>query len=160
MLKNQLLQQAQAKIEAGVTDKARYDRLLSAGVKTIYDKAMFQKLSQSIAQSQTPIEDVAKGIVAVLNMMAHKARGSIPHDVLLQAGMALMLDALDFVEQAGIVQIDEKALDTATQEFIEAVLPSVGLTAQKMEEALGSVKGAMGDPQKMAQYQASAGGEQ
>ncbi len=158
MLKNQLLQQAQAKIEATAKDRARYDRLLSAGVKTIYDKATFAKLSQSIAQSESPVEDVAKGIVAILNMLAHKARGTIPHEVMIQAGMALLLDALDFVEQAGIVKIDNQALDTATQEFIEAMLPSVGLSPQKMESALSSVKGTMSDPARMAQYQTSIGG--
>lgn len=158
MLKNQLLQQAQAKIEAGVADKERYSRLVKAGTKTIYDKGTFAQLSKAIADSQDPITDVAKGIVAVLSMMAHKARGTIPHEVMLQAGMALLLDALDFLEQSGMVKIDNQALDQATQEYIEAIMPSVGVSPQKMEETLASVKGVMGDPERMAQYKASAGG--
>jgi hypothetical protein len=157
MLKNELLQKAQAKIEELVRDRERYTKLVSAGTKTIYDKGTFAELSKAMADSQDPVADVAKGIVSVINMIAHKARGTIPHDVALQAGMALLLDALDFIEQAGMVKIDGKALDEATQAFIEAMLPSVGQTRQKLDAALSSVQGVMADPQKMEQYKASMG---
>jgi hypothetical protein len=157
MLKNQLLQQAQAKIDGLVTDKERYTKLVSAGVKTIYDKGIFAQLSKALADSQDPVSDVAKGIVSVIHMMAQKARGTIPHEVALQAGMALLLDALDFIEQAGMVKVDGKVLDQATQEFIEAMMPSVGVPQEKMDAALASVKATMADPDRMAQYKASMG---
>jgi hypothetical protein len=158
VLKNELLQQAQAKIEEGVTDRASYDKLLAAGTKTIYDQATFAKLSASLAESENPVEDIAKGLVSLLHLIAQKARGTLPHDVLLQAGMALMLDALDFAEQAGLIKVDAATLDTATQEFIEAALPSVGLTAEKMAGILDGVKQTMGNPERMAAFEQSQGG--
>jgi hypothetical protein len=153
MLKNQLLQQALAKVEAGVKNRDAYDKLVSAGTKIIYDKATFQKLSQGIAQSKTPVEDVAKGLVTVINIMLRQARGTAPQDAVAQAGMALLLDALDFMEQAGLVKVDKQVLGQATQTFIEALLPTLGLNPQRLQSALGSVKQTMSDPQKMAQFQ-------
>lgn len=155
MLKNQLLQQAQAKVEAGVKNRDAYDKLVSAGTKIIYDKTIFAKLSEGIAQSKSPVEDVAKGLVAVLNIMVRQARGTAPQDALAQAGMSLLIDALDFMEQAGLVTVDKKVLGEATQAFIEALLPTLGLNPQQLQSALSSVQQTMADPQKMAQFQGS-----
>lgn len=158
MLKNELLQRAQEQITQGVSNREVFDRLVKAGSKIIYDQKTFAQLSQGIAESETPVEDVSKGIVAVLHMMAKQARGTIPHDALMQAGMALLLDALDFMEQAGLVKVDGKTLDTATTEYIEALLPTVGLTKEALSSKLSELEQAMGDPARMAQLKASAGG--
>lgn len=157
MLKNELLRKAQESIEQAVTDKERFARLVSAGTKVIYNEATFKQLAQSVADSKTPVEDVAKGLVAVLNMMAQKARGTIPHQTLLQAGMVLLLDALDFIEQSGLVKIDAQALDTATTEFIEALMPTMGMPGQKLGDLLVMLQQTMSDPQKMQAYQAAQG---
>ena len=71
--------------------RSAFDKLVKAGSKVIYDQKTFAQLTQGLADSQTPVEDIAKGMVSVLNMMAHKARGTIPHDALLQAGVALLI---------------------------------------------------------------------
>lgn len=152
MIKNELLQQAAAKVQEGVQNKEAFDKLVKAGGKVIYDQKTFAQLSQGLAESQTPVEDIAKGMVAVLNMMAHRARGTIPHDALLQAGMALLIDALDFAEQAGLVKVGKEELATATTEFIEALLPSVGMTPGKLSDMLGQLEQTMADPQKVQAF--------
>jgi hypothetical protein len=160
MLKNELLQQAQAKIEEGVKNKDAFAKLLKAGSKVIYDKEIFGQLSQGIAQSEDPVGEVAKGLVVVLKMLAQRSRGTVPLDALLQAGMALLFDALDFMEQAGLVKVDKKVLGQATTEFIEALMPTLGLPAGKLAESMQAVKQTMADPQRMAQYQAQNKGSQ
>jgi hypothetical protein len=160
MLHNELLQQAQAKLEEGVADRERYDKLVKAGTRVIYDQGTFAQLSKGIAESEDPVGDVTKGLSALLNILAHKARGTIPHDVFLQAGFALLLDALDFMEQAGLVKVDKSVLAQATKEFIDALMPTVGLTPEKLSAALQSVKGTLSNPQQMAAYQQSKGAMQ
>lgn len=156
-MKNQLLQQAQAAVEKTVTDKERFSRLVSAGTKTIYDKGTFEQLSQSIVDSETPVEDIARGIVSVLAILAHKARGTVPHEVMLQAGMVLVFDALDFAEQAGLIKVDEEALNTATTEFIEAMMPSLGFGSQKLGDLMGQLQQAMNDPKNAQAFVQSIG---
>lgn len=157
MPKNKLLQDALANVEKAVTQREMYDRLVKAGSKTIYSQKLFGQLAQHLRGSKDPVSDVAKGIVAVLKILSHRARGTIQQGPMLQAGMALVLDALDFLEQAGMLKIDNETLDRATQEYIEAALPSVGLSHEKMEAMLGEIKGVMADPAKMAAYQKSQG---
>lgn len=158
MLKNQLLQQALEKVQESVQDRSAFDKLVKAGTKVIYSEGTFQELAKLMRDSKDPAGDVARGMVAVLQLMAHQARGTIPHDALLQAGMALVIDALDFIEQAGLVKVDAKVLDEATQQYIEALLPSVGLTQETMDSTLDQIQQVVGDPQKMAEYKASLGG--
>lgn len=159
MLKNKLLQQALENVQQGVQDRDAFDRLVKAGTKIIYSQQTFAKLSQHMRASKDPVSDVAKGMVAVLNIMAHRARGTIPHAPFLQAGMALLLDALDFLEQSGMLKVDNAVLDRATEEYVEALLPTVGLTRERMDSTLAQIKAVMDDPQKMAEYRASQGGK-
>lgn len=158
MLKNELLQQALASVQESVQDKEMFDRLVKAGSKVIYSQGTFRALSRHLRGSKDPVADIARGMVGVLNLMAHRARGTIPQAALLQAGTALLLDALDFVEQAGMVKIDAETLGRATEEFVEAMLPMLGLSHAKMDQVLGQIKQVMADPQKMAAYQSSIGG--
>lgn len=155
MLKNKLLVQALANVEKAVTERDMYDRLVKAGGKVIYNQKMFSQLAQSLRKSKDPVSDVAKGIVGVLKVMAHRARGTIQQGPLLQAGMALVLDALDFLEQAGMLKVDNATLDRATQDYIEALLPSVGLTHEKMQAVLSEIHTVTQDPQKMQAYRQS-----
>lgn len=160
MLKNKLLQQAQEHIEQGVEDKDVYQRLVKAGMKTIYNQKIFGNLSQELRKSKTPVDDVARGMVFVLKVLSHRARGTIPTPPLLAAGMTLVLDALDFLEQAGMLKVDARALDRATQEYVEALLPAVGLSHDKLNAVMAEIKQVMADPEKMAQYQRSLGSKQ
>lgn len=160
MLKNTLLQQALDHVQQTVTDRDAFERIVAAGMKVIYNQSTFQTLVQNLRQSKDPVGDTAKGMVGVLQIMARKARGTIPAPALLQAGMALLLDALDFLEQAGMLKVDAKVLDQATEDYMNALLPTVGLSGDKMNSILSQIKQVMADPQKVAQYKASLGAQQ
>lgn len=161
MLKNQLLQSAHDKIVEGVSPKNRpfFDRLFKSATAAVFDDSVFSQIAQQLAQSKDPAGDVAKGVVSIMNMLAHKARGTIPHDVFLQASMCLMLEGLDFIEQAGQLQVTNEVLVTATKDLIEALLPTVGLNAQKLSDLLGGVQQTATDPQKMGAFQQAMQGE-
>lgn len=158
MLKNPLLQKTQDEIDKTVTDRASFDKIVRAATKTIYDKDVFDRISQGIAQSQDPVSDVAKGIVGIIGALASRAQGTMPHDVAVQAGMSLMLDALDFLEQAGLVQVDNAMLEKALNDFIEAMLPNTGLTAEKLGSALQQLAPVLGNEEQMAKFEASMKG--
>lgn len=158
MLKNKLLQEALTNIESTVEDKDVFARMVKAGTKIIYNKKVFNGLSQQLRKSKDPAGDVARGMVAVLGLMLHRARGTISPASVLPVGMALILDALDFMEQAGLVKVDAAVVDRATEEYIEALLPRVGLSREKLDVVLEEIRQVMADPQKVEAYQQSLGG--
>ncbi len=158
MLKNPMLQKAQAEVEKAVQDRRSYDKIVKAGLRVIYDRTMFAKLSQGLKESQDVVGDIARGIVGILNLLAKQSKGTMPPIPMMQAGMALLFDALDFAEDAGLTKVDAKVLAEATQQYVEAVLPTIGLSSQKMQTVLKGVQETVNDPQRMALYQKSVGG--
>ena len=153
MLKNELLQQSQAKVEEGVKDRAAYDRIVTAGLKVIYDKKMFGQLIKGLDEAEDPMQAVGEGIQGILGILYKQSRKTMPIVPMLQAGTALLLDALDFLEQSGMAKIGKDELATATGAYINGMLPKMGLTPQKMDEVLARVKGAAQDPAMAQQFQ-------
>lgn len=153
MLKNELLQQALGKIEAGIDDKASYDKLLSAGLKAAYDKTIFDNLTKGLPESKDPIGDTAKGVVFLMKGIAEKARGTAPTPALMQAGFALMLHALDFEEEAGLIKVGKAEIDEATHDFMNVLLPSVGLDEKRLAGILSQLKETASDPAKLKMFQ-------
>jgi hypothetical protein len=158
MLKNPLLQKAQAEVEKVVTDRASFDKIVKAGLRVIYDAKTFAKLSAGLKESQDVVGDIAKGIVGILSLLKQQARGTMPPIPMLQAGMALLFDALDFAEEAGLTKVDNDVLAQATTEFVEALLPTLGLTSQMMQQVLQGVQETVSNPERMKLYEQSRGG--
>ena len=153
MLKNPLLKQAQTKIESGVQDRDAYNRIVQAGTKVIYDKATFTELSKEIRQAQDPVTEIAEGMIGILGILYKQSRKTMPIPAMVMAGMSLLLDALDFAEQAGLVKIDKAELNKATTHYLNSLLPKFGLTPEKMDGMLGQLGGTIKDPAKLAQIQ-------
>lgn len=152
MLKNPILSKAQAEVERQVQDRASYDKIVRAGLKAIYSKGTFGKLTQQIVKAEDPVADVGRGMVAIISLLSKQARGTMPPIPTVQAGMALLLDALDFMEQAGMVKVSEQVLEKAITTFMEALMPALGLDAGRMDDLLGQVQETMASPERMGAY--------
>lgn len=157
MLKNELLQQAQTTVEKTVKDRAAYDKIVAAGTKVIYDKETFSELIKGIETSNDPVLEVADGIVGVLGVLYKQSRKTMPLTPMISAGMTLLIDAMDFLEQAGMATIDKETLGKATTMYMNSLLSKMGLTPEKMQGMLSQVRSTMDDPQKMSQLR---GGQQ
>lgn len=126
MLKSELLQQARMLVEAGVTNKKAFAKLVRRGTKITRDKPAFEKMCQCQRKPASVANAVAHGVVAVLEALAAQPRRTAPSDALAQAGMALLFDTLDDLEQEKRIAVDKAALGEATLEYIEALLHKVG----------------------------------
>lgn len=157
MIKNPTIQQSLANIEKSVQDRAAYDKIVKAGTAAIYDKAMFQKLTADIQKSGDPVKTVSEGMIGILGLLYQKSNKTMPIPPMVLAGMSMLLDALDFMEQSGLVKIDKAELNRATSMYVNSLLPKFGLTPDKLGAALGPLQGAIQDPNKLAQMRQSAG---
>ncbi len=140
MLKNALLQQARTLVEAGATNKKAFAKLVKAGTKIARDKAAFEKMCQCTDNPEALAGGVAHGIVDVLEIIAGKTRRTVPKDALVQAGMALLFDTLDRMEQEGRIKVDKDALAKATLDYVEALLHKVG--PDKLSDVLSQLESA------------------
>lgn len=153
-MKNELLAQAEAKIEASVPEdqQSAYARILIAGMKVLFSQQTHGDMVAKLKESEDPIADTGKGAVGLIVTLHKESKGTMPPKAMIPAGTVLMLNALDYLDSTGIVKIDKPEIDRATEIFLDALMPQMGLTPERTQKLMGSVQGVMADPEKMKQY--------
>lgn len=151
LAQNSLVKQVEAQIEqrlrAGVRES--YQKIVIAGMKYAMNGGEKSILAQ-LKDSENVLEDVVQGAIGLVGVLRRSAKGAMPVDAMIPAAMTLMLEALDYAERAGMIEIDKATIDQATQLFVETLLPKLGLTPEKLEEMTSRVHQVMQDPEKMA----------
>jgi hypothetical protein len=149
---NPQLAKSEANIEAKVpaADKVNYQKIVIAGMKVMFSKELNGELMDGLKQSQDPAITASEGIVGILGILYKQSRNTMPIGPMVTAGMALLLQGLDFAEQAGVIKVDAAMIDRATHHYIESLLPKIGITPDKLQAILGKLSQVAKDPTMMA----------
>lgn len=148
-LSNPLLAQTEQAIEAKLTPANRVDymKIVVAGLHIALDRGANGFLAK-LKGAADPVADVAKGAVDLMMVMKKEARGVMPTDAMVPAGLVLMLHGLGFIERTG-VKIAEPELDRATQLFANNYFHRIGVTPAMLENATRKVHQIAQDPDAM-----------
>lgn len=146
-LVKQVEQQIEQRLKAGVRES--YMKIVIAGMKYALNKGD-QSLFAQLHGSKNVMEDCVKGAIGIVGVLRRASKGAMPADAMIPAAMTLMLEALDYAERAGMLKVDAAMIDEATQQFLNTLLPLLGLTPQKIAQMTAQVHGVMQDPDKMA----------
>lgn len=157
-LSNPLLQQAEQKIETGLTPDTQgaYEKIVVAGMHAGLDKGPDGILAQ-LQHSQDPISDAAKGAVSLVIILRKQAQGIMPLKAAVPAAMTLMLKALDFIDRSGIAKIGQPDLVRATHIFTDTIFARFGITRQGLANAANRVHAITQDPEAVAAINLKAG---
>lgn len=157
---NQLIQQAKAKIEQAVKPDQQdaYQRIVTAGKKVMFSKEMNAQLLAGLNDAQDRIKTTVDGVIGIVGLLFKQSRNTMPPAPMVLAGQTLLLEALDFLEQAQMVQVTPETLGTATQIYLNTMMPKIGLTPERMQGVLSQTQGVMQDPQKAAHIKQQMGG--
>ena len=112
----ELLEQVEKGLESKINPKQieSYQRVVTAGLKIMFDKGTHHLMKQFINEPGDLIENIAKGIAELANILVSQSKGTVPSDALEAASIALMLKALAYVEQTKGLKIDGKVIAQAT----------------------------------------------
>lgn len=146
----QIEKQIESRLKEGVRDP--FMRIVVSGMKVAM-KGGPDSILAKLKGSQDPVNDIVKGAIGVLGLLRRAAKGTMPIDAMIPAGMVLVLQALDFAERAGMLKIDKATIDQATHAYMETLLPMLGITPEKMAQYAGQVNKLTQDPEKMSQLQ-------
>ena len=143
----QVIAQIEQRLRAGVREP--YQKIVVAGEKYAAngdDKSLLAQLKDS----EDVVKDCVEGAIGLVGVLRRAAKGAMPGDAMALAAFTLTLEALDFAERIGKIQIDKAVIDEVTQRFVDTLLPRLGLTPQKLGEMASRVQGVMADPDRMA----------
>ena len=157
-LKNRLLRDIEQKLEAGLIPEAKqeYLKVVVAGMKLALNKGP-EGILAGLRDRPDPVHDAALGAVNIVQLLRLQSQGTMPPRAMIPAAMALMLQALDFAEQAGIVRIDQSVLVRATKVFTNTIFAAFKITPQQINEAARMTGRVVDSDGKMEAIQRRAG---
>ncbi len=139
-----LLKQAEGIVEKGVQPKFMdaYKRVVVAGMKVMFDKKTHKMMIEGLEDEPDPITTGVRGLIGILSILYKQSRGTMPMEAMIPAGLTLMIIGLDFMDKTGIVKVGKEELGKATQEYLNELLPKIGLTPEKMNTLMTNVQNA------------------
>lgn len=156
-LRNPLLQQTESALEARLKPETRADymKIVVAGLHIALAGGPNGFLAKLHA-SNDPIGLCAKGAAQLVLVMSKEAKGTMPRQAMVPAGLTLMLHGLDFIDRAG-VKIGANELARATTQYGNELFHRQGITPEMLKNATAKVHSIVQDPDAMAKINLKAG---
>ena len=155
---NDILTAAENKVESQLTpeNKANYERIVVAGMKAALQGGP-KGILASLRNSKDPVNDAAKGAVGLCVILYKESRGTMPLKAMVPAGLTLMLNALRFAQQLGILKVTQAMVVQATHTYVNTLFQVLHITPQMMQTAAQRVHALTQDPASMAKINMAAG---
>ena len=155
------LQKVETAIEKSVKPEMQeaYQKIVTAGMKMAFSKEANGAIVEGLDKSKTPIKDIAIGAVGMLLLMHKQSKGTMPQDAMVPAGMTLVLHGLDYYGKTSKAPVGNNEVDEATQIYMDALLPKLGITQDMLQKTSSQVQGVMQNPEQMQKYKAHLEGK-
>ena len=141
-----------------------YDRVLTAGMKMLYSADNSQMMQDIIMNEEIPIANkLGEGIANLLLMMDNTGNGTIPKEVLVPVGIALMFEAADYLFELD-VEVTEADLGEALELLIKGIFVGYGIDPAKVDQTIDDMGAKLGfdeteDGKKIAGMSGDEAGE-
>lgn len=121
-----------------------YDRVLTAGMKMLYSPDNAQMMQEIITNEEIPLANkLGEGIANLLVMMDNTGNGSIPKEVLVPVGVALMFEAADYLYELDI-EVTEDDLGAALELLIKGVFVGYGIDPKQVDAIVDDMGAKLG----------------
>lgn len=103
--------------------KEAYERVVLAGMKLLFSKET-NKAAVQLLQSQDGdlAQRLGKSIAGLLAEMFRKSNQTMPPQVIIPAGVELLMQAADFIRKSGMEPINNKTIGDAMDVMVTTVL--------------------------------------
>lgn len=116
--------------------KQAYERVVLAGMKTLYSPETHEMSFKTI-QGDGPIDErLGRGAAALMGLLVKESNGTMPPQIIIPAGVELLVSAGDYLKQAGEPVTDDD-IGGALAVFVQLVLEQAGADSpEKMQQML------------------------
>ncbi len=109
-----------------------YDRIVGAGMKFMFDKSTHGEVIKFLTQEGTLDEKLSGGVFYLMMNMVKQSNGSMPQELIIPAGIDLILQAAEFAEQTGIDQVTPEIIANAIQKYVFMVAKKAGISEEQV----------------------------
>jgi len=132
-----------AKVEAGIEenikpeDRKAYDRIVTAGMKVIASDEFEDNLLKTFKSDDAALPDkVAEGIGRLITFLHAGSGGKMPIGPTIAASYTFVAKGLDIAERGFGAKITDEMIAETTAKTMSIVLPLLGITQGKLQQAM------------------------
>jgi hypothetical protein len=119
---------------------ATLDKMIAAGKKLLYSEQLAPEITKML-EGEGPVgPKIGEGVVLLLGLLMERANGTLPPQLLIPAGVALVAEAGDMLEEAG-VEVEDNDVAEGMAAFIEGLLARAGIDEAKIAEIVAQQGG-------------------
>lgn len=113
-----------------------YERVVIAGMKVMFSKESHRAMLQEIQRPGPMAERLGKGIAGLMLMLFKESNASMPPNVIIPAGVQLLMEAVDFLRKSGLEKPTNADIGDGIEIMIATILGKFGVAPEKMAELL------------------------
>lgn len=126
-----------------------YQRVVAAGMQMMFSKESNKAAIDSMMRVEGDIaQKLGKGIAGLLGLIVKETNNTVPPQVLIPAGVELLIQAADFLRKTRMADINNQVIGNAMEVMVTTVLQAAKLDVQKIagfiEQKAGGAQPMMG----------------
>jgi hypothetical protein len=115
-----------------------YERTVIAGMKVMFSKESHQFMLKEIQKPGSMGEKLGKSIAGLLLILYKESNQSMPPQVIIPAGLELLMQAADFLKNTKIGEPSNEEIGNAMEIMITTIMEKFGVPPEKFAEALNN----------------------
>lgn len=109
-----------------------YAKVVNAGMKIMFDKSTHKFMRQQMAAEGEIDDKLAEGVERLMMMLVKNSKGAFPHQLIIPAGIELMMHAADYAAQTGQDEVTPDLMASAIQKFVFALFSSAKISPEML----------------------------
>lgn len=111
-----------------------YERVVIAGMKVMFSKDTHRIMLKEM-QKEGPMADrLGKGVAGLMLLLFKESNQTMPPQVIIPAGIELMMQAVDFMRKTGMDKITNKDIGGAMQVLMNTIFEKFGVDPNRFEQ--------------------------
>lgn len=115
-----------------------YQRVVLAGMKVMFSEQTHQLMLKEMDGPGDIAEKLGRGVAGLMLLLFKQSNKTIPPQVMIPAGMDLLMQAADFVRQTNMAQVQNKDISDATEIMVGTLIQAFGGKPQNVFQMAGN----------------------
>ena len=136
---NPLLEKTKQAILQSADERLRpvIQKVVDAGLKVMFSPETRELTLRQLKGGADP-EAIGAGAAKLMGVLFNQSKGTIPMQAAIPASTILLCEALQFLEDAGVAQVNQDLLAQSMKATGSSILQMFGVTPDKLQGMIGN----------------------
>lgn len=116
--------------------KEAWNRILAAGMKFLFDAKTNPMVNEYLEGEGDIATNLGEGAAGLIAFLDKESKGALPKELVIPAGIALMIEVVRYAEKAQIATITAQDFGNAINIYLNKILGVYGGTMEQMNKTL------------------------